>query len=122
MIEHTIIAAKNYAYITIKGSNDLPTFIRASRLFINDPDYSASLDRVCDFSQADLSDVTESDLKKYIEFALKEVSLAPGAKVALVAPSDNKAGVLEQFSNSVDAGVFQVFFQPEDAVEWIREP
>lgn len=46
MVEHTIITAKHYAYITIKQSPDLATFIRASRRFVVDPDSSASLNRV----------------------------------------------------------------------------
>ena len=120
MIEHTIITAKHYAYITIKQSPDLATFIRASRLFVGDPDYSASLNRVCDFSQADLSHITESDLAAYIKFAIEEVSLAPGAKVALVAPSPEKAGIFERFAGDIDQGVFHVFFHPQDAVDWIR--
>ena len=121
MIDHTIIPAKHYAYIVIKQSPDLATFIRASRLFVNDPDYSPSLHRLCDFSQADLSHVTESDLNEYIKFALKEVSLAPGTKVALVAPSEKKAGIFEQFMSNMDMGSFRIFFQPEDAVIWIQE-
>jgi hypothetical protein len=116
MIEHTVIAAKNYAYIVIKQSPDLETFIRASRLFINDPDYSASLHRICDFSQADLSQISEHDFNAYLTFALKEISLAPGTRVALVAPSPEKSGISDQ----VQTGTFKIFYQPEDAVSWIR--
>ncbi len=121
MIEHTIIASKNYAYITIKQSPDLATFIRASKVFMQDPQYSASLDRICDFSQADLSHVTPADFEAYAQFALKEITLAPGARVALVAPSQKKAGIFEKFADAVDNGTFRIFFFPEDAVDWIRE-
>lgn len=121
MIEHTIITIRHYAYITVKQSPDLATFIRASRLFVKDPAYSPGLDRICDFSQADLSHITQSDLETYIRFALEEVSLAPGARVALVAPDEKRAGIFEQFAGSIDQGVFRIFFFPEDAVDWIRE-
>ncbi len=121
VIEHSIIAAKGYAYIVIKQSPDLATFIHASRLFVTDPDYSAELNRICDFSQADLGHITEQDFEAYVKFALEEVSLAPGAKVALVAPSEEKAGIFKRFANMVDNGVFRIFTQPEDAVAWIHE-
>lgn len=121
MIDHHIIREKNYAYIEIKQSPDLDTFIRASRLFVKDPDYSAKLDRLCDFSQADLSHITEQDLMAYVKFAIEEVTLAPGARVALVAPSPDKAGIFEKFADSVDRGSFKLFYDPADAVTWIHE-
>lgn len=120
MIEHTIIPSKNYAYITIKQSPDLATFIRASQLFVADPDFSPSLHRLCDFSQADLSHITEADFEAYLKFALENVPLASGTKVALVAPSPEKVGIFERFADNVDYGTFRIFYQPEDAVAWIR--
>jgi hypothetical protein len=121
MIEHTIIPSRNYAYIAIKQSPDLDTFIRASRLFLADPDYSASLHRICDFSQADLSHVTEKDFNEYVIFAVKEISLAPETKVALVAPSEEKAGIFKRFADHIESDAVRVFYQPEDAVDWIHE-
>lgn len=120
MIEHTIIPKKHYAYIVIKQSPDLATFIRASRLFVSDPDYSASLHRICDFSQADLSHITEDDFKAYVKFAVEEISLEPETKVALVSPSDEKSGLMKRFADQVQSGNFRIFAQPEDAVEWIN--
>ena len=49
MIQHTILKAKNYAYIEIRRSPQLAEFISAARLFIMDPGYSADLNRLCDF-------------------------------------------------------------------------
>ncbi|MEX0941030.1 MAG: hypothetical protein WD002_00625 [Pseudomonadales bacterium] len=121
VIEHSIIKAKHYAYITIKQSPDLATFIRASRLFVNDPDYSATLHRICDFSQADLSHITQENFETYVKFALEEVTLAPGTKLALVAPGKNKVGIFKEFAENINAGTIRIFLQPEDAVEWIQE-
>ncbi len=121
MIEHTIIPAKNYAYIVIKQSPDLATFIRATNLFIHDPNYSAELNRLCDFSQADLTLVTEEDFGAYLQFAIEHVSLAAGAKVALVAPGPDKAGIFQRFMSQIESGVFKIFFAPEEAVQWINE-
>ncbi|HKI75034.1 MAG TPA: hypothetical protein VJ998_10335 [Pseudomonadales bacterium] len=121
MIEHHIIPSKHYAYIEIKQTPDLATFIRASQLFVADPDFTPSLHRICDFSQADLSHITQKDFEAYLQFAVKEIPLEPGTKVALVAPSEAKAGIFRQFANNMGTGTFRVFYEPEQAVEWIHE-
>ncbi len=120
MIEHTIVAERDYAYITVKGSPDLAAFIRAARIFVGDPGYSADIHRICDFSQSDMSHVTFDDFMKFVEFALKEVKLAPEAKVAIVAPDKNRAGIFEQFAKNVESGVFKIYMDPMDAVDWIQ--
>lgn len=121
MIEHTIIAAKNSAYIAIKQSPDLATFIQATRIFINDPEYTPHLNRICDFSQADLSHVTAEDFMKFVAFAITEVKLSPEAKVALVAPDPEKRGIFERFANSIDTGIFRIFSEPGDAMIWMSQ-
>lgn len=122
MIEHHIIPSKHYAYIEIRQSPDLATFIRASRLFVADPDFAPNLHRICDFSQADLSHVTEADFSEYLKFAIEEVPLAPGTRVALVAPANDKTGLFQRFADNVQSGTFHVFDEPEDAVAWVHEP
>ncbi len=121
MIEHNIILPKNMAYIAIKQAPALDEFIRAARLFINDPDYSAGLNRICDFSQADLSHITPDDFMGFVEFAINEIKLNPEAKVALVAPNPEKRGIFERFANTIDTGVFRIFNEPDDALFWINQ-
>lgn len=121
MIEHTIIPAKNSAYIAIKQAPGLDAFLQAARIFIADPDYSPGLNRICDFSQADLSRITAQDFMQFVEFALAEIKLAPSARVALVAPSPDKRGIFEQFAQKIDSGIFQVFDEPEDAMLWMNQ-
>jgi len=58
MITHNIIKSKNYAYIEVKGRPELSAFLQAAQRFIDDPDYSADVNRLCDFSQANLDHVT----------------------------------------------------------------
>lgn len=122
MIEHNIIPAKNSAYIAIKQSPDLGTFMQAAKIFIADPDYSPELNRICDFSQADLSHVTAQDFLKFVEFAIAEIKLSPSARVGLVAPGEDKRGIFEQFASKVDTCIFQVFDEPEDAMLWVNQP
>ncbi len=121
MIEHNIIPSKNTAYIAIKQSPDLATFLLAAKIFIKDPNYSASLHRICDFSQADLSHITAHDFMEFVKFAITEIKLAPSTKVALVAPSPDKRGIFEQFANKIDTGIFRIFNEPEDAIIWINQ-
>ena len=121
MIEHNIIAAKNCAFITIKQSPDIEAFLQAARIFIADPEYTADLNRICDFSQADLSHITAHDFMKFLDFATSEIKLSPSAKVALVAPDPEKRGIFEQFANKIDSGIFRIFSEPEDAMIWIHQ-
>ncbi len=121
MIEHSIIVSKNSAYIAIKQSPDLATFLQAAKIFINDPDYSPALNRICDFSQANLNHITAEDFMGFVEFAITEIKLAPEAKVALVVPSPDKRGIFEKFANSIDTGIFRLFSEPEDAMIWINQ-
>ncbi|MFT7221753.1 MAG: hypothetical protein ACI8Z1_003375 [Candidatus Azotimanducaceae bacterium] len=121
MIEHNIIAAKNCAFITIKQSPDLGAFLKATRIFIADPEYTPQLHRICDFSQADMSKITAQDFMKFVEFAVSEVKLCPAAKVALVAPSPNKRGIFEQLANTMGAAILRIFSEPEDAMIWIHQ-
>lgn len=121
MIEHNIILQKNTAYIAVKQSPTLDEFIRAAKLFINDPDYSAGLNRICDFSQSDLSHITTEDFMAFVEFAITEIKLSPEAKVALVAPNPEKRGIFERFANNIDTGIFRIFNEPEDALIWINQ-
>jgi len=121
MIEHTIIPTKNTAFITVKQAPSLEAFLRAARIFIDDPEYTPELHRICDFSQADLSHVTATDFQNFLEFAVSEIKLAASAKVALVAPSAEKSGIFRQFANKIDSGIFQIFFEIEDAMIWMEE-
>ncbi|MEP5764988.1 MAG: hypothetical protein ABJ308_10345 [Halieaceae bacterium] len=120
MIEHTVVTARNYAYITVKGSPDLAQFIRAARIFVKDPQYSADLKRICDFSQSDLSHVKFDEFMRFLDFAMQEITLAPNTRVALVAPDPGRSGIFEQFANNIESGDFQIFFDPVSAVEWIQ--
>ncbi len=121
MIQHTILKAKNYAYIEIRRSPQLAEFISAARLFIMDPGYSADLNRLCDFSQANLAHITHEDLMRFVNFAVKNIKLHKNTRCALLAPPKEKSGIFEAFASGVDSGNFKVFNDPLEAVDWITE-
>ncbi|MCB1645791.1 MAG: hypothetical protein KDI36_10070 [Pseudomonadales bacterium] len=122
MIEHNIITARNYAYIVIKQSPGYDAFVNASRIFVADPDFTPELHRLCDFSQADLSHISMSQMLAYAQYARENIPMTPTTRVALVAPGDDKMGIFRSFKDSINNGNFQLFHQPEDAVLWINTP
>jgi hypothetical protein len=93
LITYKIIKAKNYAYVEIKGRPVLGEFVETSLRFIADPDYTAGVHRLCDFSQADLEHISVDHFLEYVEFAKKNVSLQSGVRVALVAPDKDHATI-----------------------------
>lgn len=120
VIEHTVVTAQNYAYITIKGSPDFEDFVRAARAFRSDPSYSAKLHRICDFSQADMSHIRMENFLRFIDFAIREITLAPDTRVALIAPDRDRMGILEQFALNIESGVFKIFTDTADAMDWVE--
>lgn len=120
MIEHHIIKTKNYAFISIRQSPMLEEFLSAARIFVQDPDYSATLNRICDFSQADISHINSIELMTFVEFAKTNIPMAEETKVALVAPTADRSGVLTSFADDIRVGNFRLFYDPQEAVAWIN--
>jgi hypothetical protein len=121
LIQHHILEGSNYAYIEVRQAPPLAEFLRAARLFISDQGFSDQLHRICDFSQANLSHITQGDLIKFVHFASTRIRLHPSAKCALVAPDDHRGGVFASFAQHMKGGNIKVFQQPEDAVEWVTQ-
>lgn len=119
MIEHHVIKSKGYAYISVRQAPGLDVFLHAARLFVSDPAFTHELNRLCDFSQANLSHITESDFKAFVDFAVSNIPLSAEAKVALVAPDESKRGIFQSFSDQIDSGQFRIFTDPDEAVLWI---
>lgn len=121
MIQHHILGTENYAYIEVRQAPPLAEFLRAARLFISDQHFSDKLHRICDFSQSNLSHITQGDLIKFVHFASTRIRLHPAARCALVAPDRQRGGVFESFAQQMKNTNIRVFQQPEDAVEWVTQ-
>ena len=121
MIQHHILVERNYAYLEIRQSPSVDDFISAARLFARDPDFSGYLHRICDFSQANVSHITMDEFMKFVEFAVREVPLFRGTKIALVAPDESRSGIFHAFADQVQNGWVQVFYDPMEAVDWVQE-
>ena len=121
MIQHKVLAKKNYAYIEFRGQPSLAGFISAMRLFVNDPDFSPDLHRLCDFSQADISHISIGSLMHFVEYAKAKIPLHRHTRCAIVATEANRSGIFEAFTAQMDTGNFRVFYNPAEAVKWIKE-
>lgn len=97
-------------------------YCRAAKLFADDPKYTPELNRICDFSQADLSGITLSDINTFAAYAVTNVPITKNTKVALVAPSRAKMGIFDKFSELISTGNLQFFRDPEEAVSWVQVP
>jgi len=122
MITHHIIDTKHYAYIEIMGSPKVDEYIKAATIFAQDPNYAAELDRICDFSQANLSTITLHDINEFANFVIENIPLGQHTKVALVAPEDeSRRGIFESFMTRMGTGRFKLFTDPDDAVTWVHD-
>jgi hypothetical protein len=121
VIQHKVLAKKNYGYIEFRGQPSLAGFISAMRSFVNDPDFSPDLHRLCDFSQADVSHISMGSLAHFIEYSRNKVPMYRHTKCAIVATEANRAGIFEAFADSMDTGNFRVFYNPAEAVKWIKK-
>jgi len=121
MINHTIIAAKGYAFVEITQSHELEAYKRATINFVSDPDFEPSIHRLCDFSQADLSNATLTDIKAYAKFTLEHLPTTPITKVALVSPAENKLGIFANMIKAHSPANFRIFDEPGLAITWFNE-
>ena len=121
MIQHRILKEKSYAYVEVKGAPTLGEFVRAARLLVKDPDYSADLNRLCDLSTANLSHLTINELVQFVDFAKQTIPMSRTARVAIVAPDEERSGILRSFAELIDTGTFKMFYNPAEAVKWTQE-
>ena len=121
MIEHAIIKAKNYAYIAVKQSPDYQAFVKASLNFVMDPDFVPELNRLCDFSQADLSHITLGELNAYTKFAKSKIPAGSSTRVALVTLNESRLWLFRAFVGRFNSRDFKIFADPGEASVWLSE-
>lgn len=119
MITFQIVPERNYAYIEVLGVSSLDEYISAALDFVNDPDFSPELDRICDFSRSDLSPITFSEIKKFTVFAKEYVAIDRFSKVALVAPDPDKMRMFLVLLGKLSSGRFRVIADLEEAQGWV---
>ncbi|MEP5764929.1 MAG: hypothetical protein ABJ308_10050 [Halieaceae bacterium] len=121
MIQHRILKEKSYAYVEVRQTPTLGELVRAARLLVKDADFSADLNRICDLSTANLSHFKIDELVQFVDFAKQYVPLSRTARVAIVAPDEARSGILRSFAELIDTGLFQMFYDPAEAVKWVQE-
>ena len=119
MITYQIVPERNYAYIEVLGTTSLDEYISATLDFISDPECNPGLDRICDFSRADLSLITFSEIKKFAAFAKEYVVIDRFAKIALVAPDPRKMSMFLVLLGKFSSGRFRIVADLEEAQSWV---
>ena len=122
MIKYKIHMVTNYAFVKVVGAPDLDAYIESAIEFIDDPDFFPGIHRICDFSKADLSAISLSDVKKFADFAREHILLAADSKVALVPPSTRFSGIFESFISRMGNANVQLFADQPSAMAWILDP
>lgn len=116
MIEYEFHADESYAVVIVSGENTLQEFKDATVNFRTDPQFHKSLDRICDFTFANLSALGTLDLVRYVSFS-RSIPASKNSRLALVGPADNS--FLLMFVNAFTSFEIKVFLDRESAVSWL---
>jgi hypothetical protein len=121
VIQHRILKEHGCIYIEVRKSPLLADFVSASSIMVRDPAYGRDLNRLCDLSQANLSHITIPQLVEYVDYVRKNIPMSSTARVAIVAPNSERAGLLRSFAQLIDRGSFRIFYDPMQARKWVEE-
>ena len=120
MIQHRIDTNQGCIFIEVTGTPQVQDCIAATALVVRDPLYDVEYHRMIDFSQANLNHGTAEDVMRFVEWAKSSVPMSRSARIAIVAPDPERAGILRTFAKLINRGSFRIFFEPMDARAWIE--
>ncbi|MEE4658945.1 MAG: hypothetical protein V2J89_00655 [Halieaceae bacterium] len=120
MIQHRIDPEQGCIFIEVRGTPQLQDCIAASQLVVRDPLYNIDYHRMIDFSQANLSHATGDDVSRFVDFAKTSIPMARTARISIVAPDPERAGILRTFAKLINRGSFRIFYEPMEARDWIE--
>src|SRR5262249_54146147 len=119
-IRFTILKPYNLIYLQVEGETSLADFFHLRAAVGDDPDFNPSLARLIDLRTAKPTNLSIADIRLLADSPLLE----PGAKRALIAPTDVqfvRARMFEGFAGSLGQNV-EVFRAMEEACEWLGVP
>ncbi len=120
MIQHRIDPTQGCIFVEVRGTPQLQDCIAASNLILRDPLYDAAYNRMIDFSQANLNHATGDEVSRFVDYAKSSIPMSTSARVGIVAPDPERAGMLRTFAKMINRGSFRIFYDPMDAREWIE--
>ena len=121
MIQHRVLREQRCIFVEVRQSPSVADFKAAARLLVRDPNYRKELNRLCDLSQANLSHVNIPQLVDFVDFAKENIPMSNSARVAVVVPDTDRAGIIRSFADLVGRGNFRIFQNPMDARKWVQE-
>ena len=121
MIQHRILKEQGCIFIDVRQSPSIEDFKAAATLMTRDPAYRPELNRLCDLSQSNLSQVSIAELVDLVDFTKQNIPMAANARVAVVVPDAERAGIVRSFADLIDRGSFRIFLNPLDAKRWLQE-
>lgn len=121
MIQHRILKEQSCIFVDVRQSPSIADFKAAATLMTRDAEYRRDHNRLCDLSQANLSHVTIPELVDFVDFSRHNIPMSSGARVAVVVPDDERAGIIRSYADLIDRGTFRIFYNPLDAKKWLQE-
>lgn len=121
MIQHRILKDLGCIFVDVRQSPSIADFKAAASLMARDPEYRKEMNRLCDLSQANLAHVTLTELVDFADYSRQNVPMSAGARVAVVVPDAERAGIIRSYADLIDRGSFRIFTNPLDAKKWLQE-
>lgn len=121
MIQHRILKEQGCIFVDVRQSPSIEDFKSAASLMIRDPDYRREMNRLCDLSQANVSHITIPELVDFVDFSKQNIPMSASARVAVVVPDADRAGIIRSYADLIDRGSFRIFLNPMDAKAWLQE-
>lgn len=123
-ITFTVAPEKSFGTVTITGKFDLDTFRDFYKQMVSHPDFSSGMSVIWDVRQADISKISQDEMRTVgnnIAYLTKERGSGKGA---LVVSDDISFGVSrmgEMMTEKFVTVTVRVFRNMENAVKWINE-
>jgi hypothetical protein len=121
VIQHRVLKEQRCIFVEVRQSPSVADLKAAAKLMVRDPDYRRELNRLCDLSQANLSHFTITELVDFVDFSKENIPMSANARVAVVVPDTERAGIIRSYADLIDRGNFKIFTNPINARKWVQE-
>ena len=122
-ITFKVAPEKSFATVTITGKFELNTFKDFYKQMVSHPDFSSGMSVIWDTRQADISKISQDDMRVISSHIARLTKERGAGKGALVVPDDISFGVSRMGEMITEKSVtvtVRVFRSMEDAEKWIN--
>ena len=68
-----------------------------------------------------MSHFTIPQLVDFVDYCKENIPMSQAARVAIVMPDSDRAGIIRSFADLVGRGNFRIFHNPMDARKWVQQ-